>query len=123
MLWRHRRTVSPDKWRVQAALKFKTASATTRLDYLMVIPGTVVRILNASTGGSWSAYNYEAMDSTLIDSSGNVAAYNTVLGNPIELIPDRLNFLWAVLGDDGEAHTITETTTVVVFVTPRWLVA
>lgn len=95
-------------------------SVTVHGDVVMVIPGAVLRVMNSPLG----AVNQLVVAGREVygkNASGILTQSLVIVGQEINLLPDKQNLVWFVLGDDGEAHTITETAEFTqIVVRPRW---
>src|SRR3990172_3557363 len=91
-----------------AGVKLLSASAVTgKMDFIMVIDGPVLRILNSANHG-WD--NIRIVGTEAIAMLGNTEYDQlNVRGIAVDMHPERYNMIWTVTGDAGDAHDITNT--------------
>lgn len=99
------------------------SSISSRVDFVMVIPNHIVKIdqgVNNAIGGTPDYISYDGKKAYLFTNAGVLQAKIPILGDELEIVPDRLNFLWVVIGDHGEAHVILDYINLVTYIDPRY---
>ena len=99
------------------------SAISSRVDFVMVIPNQIVKIdqgVNNAIGATPDYISYDGKKSYLFTSAGALQAKIPILGDELEIIPDRLNFLWVVIGDHAEAHVISDYINLVTYIDPRY---
>ncbi len=94
------------------------ASGTGKIDYIMVTKSPVVRIF-CGTDTSWTSIILKGRNA--VGMFSGLSLYQLpARGQAINLIPGKLSTIHTISGDDGDAHTLTDTMTLQPYVTPRY---
>jgi hypothetical protein len=88
-------------------------------DFFLVIPGTLVKLYTGYDLESTYIVRLEDGVGTYFNNS-SLAIYDMNATGNIELEPNKLNTIMWISGDQGDAHTVTDTATLAIYVTPRW---
>ena len=108
---------------ISAIFHGEYSAISSRVDFVMVIPNQIVKIdqgVNNAIGATPDYISYDGKKSYLFTSAGALQAKIPILGDELEIIPDRLNFLWVVIGDHAEAHVISDYINLVTYIDPRY---
>lgn len=91
------------------------------VDYYAAYPGEILQI---AKNGNYDYFNIEGLAGFNYDTASLLGLIPAMVGDEIEFAPGNYNMLWSVLGADGEATAIGDTTTFsAIYVTPRWALA
>lgn len=98
---------------------YLTGGAAFYVDFLMAFPGDVVKI--PVPVQTYASITLDGAFVYAVDSNSVFVANEPKIGDVLELMPDRLNYLWAITSDDNVAWVITDTILFnAVHVTPRY---
>lgn len=103
----------------------RTSTATVRGDFVMMLPYPAVRCEAINT----AALSFAASEMLIITddeaysrtSVGYVHYLFERRGDPVTLVPNKYNYIWLLQGEEGAQYDVTDTATVYVYITPRWL--
>jgi len=99
--------------------KRSTGSALYSLDYALVLPGKIMVLRSASNGYNTLEYRSDRR-SIYLYNTGLVMEITNLSGYPIEIKPDKFNYLFSHVGD-ADTSTLARTVTYNwIKVTPRW---
>ena len=105
------------------------ATATTvQLDFLQLLPEPNCRVeceaaaISIASGDTLIIDGLEAWMEDASDSDSQLYRFEH-RGDDVTLKPDRYNYVFVVLGEEGQQYTITHTATIEAYITPRWLMA
>jgi len=98
-----------------------TGSGAVLVDFGQAINGPLLRFA-AGTLAAGDIFVIEDIQGFVVSSAYVASQPLTITGSePINLEPDKLNMIWFMQGDHGDAHTVADTATFAkVYVTPRW---
>lgn len=102
------------------------SGATVSLDFVLLLPFPNCRVdcedetLSLSAGDTLTI---EARESYVQDSNGSRTYRFLHRGDAVTVLPDRNNYLWLVQGTDGETMPFSQSATMQLYLTPRWLLA
>jgi hypothetical protein len=90
-----------------------------KTDFVMFIPGKVIRIDQVG------AVQFRLLGSQAVSIvSGAFSAVNSTYGNDaIDVSPNKYNVVWLCRANDGGAHELTDTFTVIANINPRYTLA
>ena len=97
-----------------------SASLDARVDFCLVIPENLVKLDRAVITANSDYMTYNGQSAYLLSSTGALLYDVPVLGGHLRIEPDRMNVLWCVIADHGEAHVITDAITLTTYITPRY---
>ena len=96
-----------------------SAAFDVHVDFIMVVDDAL-RMVNDDLAALTNIH-VRGREIYVDNSSGIYTKSLIAIGDEVNLIPDQYNLAWFVLGDDQEAHVITQTGTFEITVRPRWL--
>lgn len=103
--------------------KFASGTANVDLDFWRVIFGKVA-VIELQSSDSRGAYIRGSEVYGLLVTTNATEEYPKLRGEEIELVPDKVNHLIILSGDEGDATVLAATTEITrVLVTPRWSLA
>lgn len=105
---------------VSAIFHGEFSAISSRVDFVMVIPNKVVKIDQSVVNANTDYISYNGKKAYLFTSAGVLQADIPTLGDELELLPDKLNFLWSIIGDHGEAWVIADFITITGYITPKY---
>jgi hypothetical protein len=108
---------------ISAVFHGEYTGISSRVDFVMVIPDNLIKIdqgVNNAIGASQDYINYNGKNAYLFTVAGVLSARVPVWGTELVIHPNRLNFLWVVIGDHGEAHVITDYINLTTYISPRY---
>jgi hypothetical protein len=100
-----------------------TGGATVRCDFIQVLPYPNARIeigsgISLAAGDTLHVIQDEAY---MLASSGAEKYSPEFRGEPVNLVPNKYNYVWFLPGEEGQPYDVTDYATFVVYVTPRWV--
>lgn len=102
-----------------------TGTSTIRLDFIQLLPYPNARIQATDASISISAGDLLIISGTeayIHRSSDNAFRYDCEYrGDPVDVLPNKYNYIFFLPGEEGTAYDIADTGTFTVYVTPRWL--
>ena len=107
------------KDQVSAVFHGEFSAISSRVDFVMVIPDNLVKIDQGVVNANTDYISYNGKKAYLFTSAGQLQADIPILGNELELLPDRMNFLFHITADHGEAMVITDYITMTAYAAPR----
>ena len=105
----------------EISIEADTTHAELIVDYFQVIPGKLARI-------DWGYTTdpiliFDGASASGVEKVGGVPANYAnvqVSGDVLEILPSRLNMLWAITGGHAEAHLLDDTLTFTTYITPQY---
>ena len=101
-----------------------TGTSARDLDFLMLLPYPNLRVISAtstniaiSSGDTITILNEEAWIKTSTNSVKNILE----VSGKVELLPNKLNYVYLLQGKEEAAIDVSDTATVEIYVTPRYL--
>lgn len=108
---------------VSAIFHGEYSAISSRVDFILVIPNEIVKIdqgVNNAIGASQDYISYNGRRAYLFTVAGVLSAEIPVWGTELVVDPNRLNFVWVVIGDHSEAHVISDYITLTTYIAPRY---
>jgi len=108
-------------------VRTSAGAANVTIDYIFLAPRPLLELTYSGLSAS-DFFLISGREAYIVQASGT--QYNltgkpaTVGRDPLELLPNKVNILFSLLGGDGEANTITRTLTYVYTdIIPRYAIA
>lgn len=108
------------------ALHFSETSggSTVQLDFLQLLPYPNCRVEVQAASMTLSAGDYLAIkdrEAYIVTSSGGLRYRFEHRGEPVTVVPGQYNYIFALIGEEGEAVNLSHEMTVTPIITPKWL--
>lgn len=125
IFYNDKRSIKPTTIVVYLSVTPVTGTSTVWLDFVQLLPYPNARIQATDTSISISAGDILAINGTeayIYRASTNAHLYDCEYrGDPVDVLPNKYNYIFFLPGEEGTAYDITDTGTFTVYVTPRWL--